>query len=73
MESFIETIKCDGHDVMALEKNLSILVNSTSKKPKALIARTIKGKGVSFMEDDNSWHYTQLTKETYEKALSELS
>ena len=45
---------------------------SDSPKPKALIARTIKGKGVSFMEDDNIWHYTRLTEETYQKALSEL-
>ncbi len=73
MEVFnFETIECDGHDVLELEKNMSILLNSTSSKPKALIARTIKGKGVSFMEDDNIWHYTRLTKETYEKALSEL-
>lgn len=80
MESFkakfeafnFETIECDGHDVIALEKNLSALVNSSVQKPKALIARTIKGKGVSFMEDDNIWHYTRLTSETYQKALSEL-
>lgn len=67
-----EVLECDGHDVNALEKNLGILVNSASPKPKALIARTIKGKGVSFMEDDNIWHYTRLTEETYQKALSEL-
>jgi len=67
-----EVIECDGHDVEALEKNIRALVNSDSLKPKALIARTIKGKGVSFMEDDNIWHYTRLTEETYQKALSEL-
>lgn len=80
MESFkakfeafnFETIECDGHDVALLEKNISTLVNSKSAKPKALIARTIKGKGVSFMEDDNIWHYTRLTEDTYQKALSEL-
>jgi transketolase len=81
MESFkakfeafnFETIECDGHDVVALEKNISTLINSSSAKPKALIARTIKGKGVSFMEDDNIWHYTRLNEETYKKALSELN
>jgi transketolase len=67
-----ETIECDGHDINALEKSLSKLINSPSEKPKALIARTIKGKGVSFMEDDNIWHYTRLNTETYQKALSEL-
>lgn len=67
-----QVIECDGHDVEALEKNIRTLINSDSPKPKALIARTIKGKGVSFMEDDNIWHYTRLTEETYQKALSEL-
>ncbi|MGZ3871220.1 MAG: transketolase [Bacteriovorax sp.] len=80
MESFrdkfeafnFEALECDGHDTEALEKNLLILVNSQSSKPKALIARTTKGKGVSFMENDNIWHYTRLNPETYQKALSEL-
>ena len=80
MESFkakfeafnFETLECDGHDVNAIEKNLSTLIDSSSNKPKALIARTIKGKGVTFMEDNNIWHYTRLDEETYKKALSEL-
>lgn len=80
MESFkskfeafnFEVLECDGHNIIELEKNLSTLVNSHSPKPKALIARTIKGKGISFMEDDNIWHYTRLDQETYQKALSEL-
>ncbi len=80
MESFkakfeafnFETRECDGHDLDELEKNLSELTTSSSPKPKALIARTIKGKGVSFMEDDNIWHYTRLNEETYHKALGEL-
>lgn len=67
-----ETLECDGHDDEELKKNLTTLVNSKSDKPKALIARTTKGKGVSFMENDNIWHYTRLTSETYQKALSEL-
>ncbi len=81
MESFkakfeafnFETIECDGHDVEALSKALTTLTTSNSNKPKALIARTVKGKGVSFMADDNIWHYTRLTEETYKKALSELN
>ncbi len=67
-----EVQECDGHDIDALEKNISELLSSSSLKPKALIARTIKGKGVSFMEDDNVWHYTRLNEETYKKALSEI-
>lgn len=67
-----EVIECNGHDVAELEKSLTTLTTSSLDKPKALIARTIKGKGVSFMEDDNIWHYTRLNEETYNKALSEL-
>ena len=43
-----------------------------SSKPKALILETIKGKGISFMEDKLLWHYRSPTKEEYEKALGEL-
>jgi transketolase len=74
LEAFnFETIECNGHDVALLENNFRTLINSTSNKPKAIIARTIKGKGVSFMEDDNIWHYTRLTKETYDQAIKELN
>ena len=41
-------------------------------KPILIIARTIKGKGVSFMEDDNNWHYRVPTKKEYLLAKSEL-
>lgn len=80
MESFkdkfeafnFETLECDGHNIEKIHASLTALTKSKSNKPKALIARTIKGKGVSFMEDDNIWHYTRLNIETYHKALSEL-
>ena len=42
------------------------------KKPKAIIANTIKGKGFSFSENNNDWHHSVLTKSFYEKALKEL-
>lgn len=73
-ESFgFETIECDGHDLVALDKAFSSFKNSSSQKPKALVARTVKGKGVSFMEHNNTWHYTRLTDETLQKALLEVS
>tara|TARA_R110002049_G_scaffold90599_1_gene226878 strand:- start:120 stop:911 length:792 start_codon:yes stop_codon:yes gene_type:complete len=81
MESFknkfeafnFETLECDGHNLEQINESLMTLTKSKIKKPKALIARTVKGKGVSFMEDDNIWHYTRLDNETYNKALSELA
>lgn len=68
-----ETLTCDGHSEKDLFASLTKLIQSPSEKPKALIARTIKGKGVSFMENDNSWHYSRLNADTYAKALSELN
>ena len=41
-------------------------------KPKAVIADTVKGKGISFMENNPEWHHNRLTKEKYEAALAEL-
>jgi transketolase len=46
----------DGHDMRQLVSSLS-LPPDPGGRPTAIIARTIKGKGVSFMEDDNNWHY----------------
>jgi transketolase len=47
-------------------------LNVNSKKPKAIIAKTIKGKGVSFIENNNSWHHKILSKINLENALKEL-
>jgi len=65
-----QTTEIDGHNIEELydyfEKNKEI------KKPKALIANTIKGKGFSFSENNNDWHHAVLTKSLYETAMSEL-
>src|SRR6266571_4348500 len=62
----------DGHDEAALDRTFSDLKSVENGRPKAVIARTIKGKGVSFMENVNSWHYTRLNEATYRAALREL-
>lgn len=46
----------DGHDLPALLEALSRPPDGTGR-PRAIVAHTVKGKGVSFMEDDNNWHY----------------
>jgi transketolase len=61
----------DGHDVGALAEAMQRTPNG-SGKPLALIAHTVKGKGVSFMEDDNNWHYRAPTAEEVVKAHKEL-
>jgi transketolase len=62
----------DGHDQAALDTAFEELKGAASDRPKALIARTVKGKGVSFMENNNAWHYTRLDEVTYRAALREL-
>ena len=51
-----ETHEIDGHDLNALVDAMNGLP-ARSGKPTAIVAHTIKGRGVSFMEDDNNWHY----------------
>ena len=65
------TYEVDGHNTSEL---LGILQNipDSSSKPVAIIANTIKGKGVSFMEDDNNWHYRIPTSDEVEEAFKEL-
>jgi transketolase len=61
----------DGHNISSLVEILDH-VPDRSGKPIAVIARTIKGKGISFMEDDNNWHYRVPSVEEYERAMVEL-
>jgi transketolase len=63
----------DGHDEIALDSCLKKLMSHQNGLPKAIIADTVKGKGVSFMEHDNTWHYKRITEELFEQALKELS
>lgn len=65
------SLECDGHDTKDLQRSLETLVLDQGR-PQALIARTVKGKGVSFMEHNNIWHYTRLTSETYAAAVKEV-
>lgn len=65
------TLELDGHDPMALQEALA-LPPDASGRPTAIIAHTIKGKGVSFMEDDNNWHYRIPKASEVEAAGKEL-
>ena len=61
----------DGHDMRALVRVLDNLPDG-SGKPIAVVAHTVKGKGVSFMEDDNNWHYRIPKAEEVASAKREL-
>ncbi|MFC2162211.1 transketolase [Candidatus Altiarchaeota archaeon] len=60
----------DGHDISQVTKALEKI--GEDGKPLAIIAKTIKGKGVSFIEDKIGWHGKPLSKEDLEKALKEV-
>jgi transketolase len=62
------SIEVDGHHVSEI---IEAFQNHVSGKPLAIIANTIKGKGVSFMENRKEWHHGILSKELYEKAMAE--
>ena len=67
-----ETLEVDGHDEAAVDAAIHQLWDTGAGKPKALIARTVKGKGVPFMESDNRWHYTRLNSQTFAEAIDAL-
>ncbi len=60
----------DGHDIAAL--HAAFTSTSSRARPRVLIAHTIKGKGIDFMENNNDWHHNRLTRTQYEQALSAL-
>ncbi len=64
---FVEEI--DGHDMAALQRALQ---SESMGKPKIVIAKTTKGKGISFMEDQLIWHYYIVTDEHKQKCFEEL-
>jgi transketolase len=61
----------DGHDIDALVHAFE--TPTVDGKPKAIVAHTVKGKGVPFMENDNAWHHNRLTQTTYDQAIAALS
>lgn len=64
-------VEVDGHDFMQLLGALSQFTNA-NEKPTAIVAHTVKGKGASFMEDDNNWHYRIPTADEVIRAKKEL-
>lgn len=63
-----EVLEIDGHNFFDIYNSLIM----PSKKPRIIIANTIKGKGFSFSENNNAWHHKILTNNQYHEALIEL-
>ena len=65
-----QVVEVDGHNI---EKLYDVFTaDYEQKKPVAIIAHTIKGKGFSFSENNNDWHHAPLSKSQYELAIQEL-
>ena len=67
-----EAVAVDGHDVGALYDVFSA-PRAEPDRPLAVIARTVKGKGVSFLEHNSDWHHNRLTQAQYDAAMAELA
>ncbi len=65
-------IEIDGHDIAQILGALDEAA-STKGKPTVIVAHTVKGKGVSFMEHSNSWHGKGVTQEQLDQALQEIN
>lgn len=73
IESFGWNIyEVDGHNYKELEKNL-LKAKCSTKRPSCIIANTIKGKGISFMENKIEWHYQAPSQKQFKIAIKELS
>ena len=66
-----QVLKADGHDFASLTQAIQ-QAKSSQQKPTAIICETVKGKGVSFMENQVGWHGKAPSKEEAEAALAEL-
>lgn len=66
-----ETIQIDGHNITQIMEALG-QARKTKGKPTAIIAKTVKGKGVSYMENQAGWHGKAPNEDEYKRAINEL-
>jgi transketolase len=68
-------LEVDGHDLPALIRTLATArrPETAPGRPRVVLARTVKGKGVSFMEASDGWHAGHLTAEQYQAAMAEVA
>lgn len=62
----------DGNDIASVLQALTAMKASREGKPHVVVANTVKGKGISFMENSLNWHARSMDKEQYEQAISDL-
>lgn len=64
-------IQCDGHDIFSFENAINEAKLSI-EKPSIIIAKTVKGKGIDFMENKNTWHGKAINEDDYHNAKKQL-
>ena len=63
---------CDGHDFKAICAALDAAVDPAAERPAIVIASTVKGKGVDFMEDRPEWHYGSIDTDMFARSLASV-
>lgn len=66
-----QVVEIDGHDVEAIHAAYREIL-SNNKQPGVIVAKTLKGKGIDFMEGNNDWHHSRITAKVLEDCLKQL-
>jgi transketolase len=73
MEAFgARVLTVDGHDLAAIDKAMTVAVDSAGSQPVVILAKTIKGKGFSEVENKNGWHGKPFPPDMADRAIAEL-
>jgi len=67
-----EVVSVNGHDVDAMLEAKQMLSHSKNGKPKLIIANTVKGKGIPYMENKMEWHYLPMNEQLYNEAVARI-
>lgn len=67
-----EVVSVNGHDVDAMLEAKQMLSHSKNGRPKLIIANTVKGKGIPYMENKMEWHYLPMNEQLYNEAVARI-
>jgi transketolase len=68
-----DIVNVDGHDVEQISTSIKKFISSKNGLPKLLLANTVKGKGVKYMENKLEWHYLPMNEELYSNAKKDIA
>jgi transketolase len=67
-----DVMEVDGHNIEQVLRTKEQLIAGRNRKPKLIIANTVKGKGVNFMEGRLEWHYHPMNEKQFEDAITQI-